>query len=190
MRKNRIWIMLLAMLALLMAFTCAQAEEKENAPIQFRFPASLQIIEEEAFEGTSLVIVDLPESVEEIGDRAFAEIETLKVLKIPQSAKTIGEDILAGSNRAVISAPMNSFARTWARANGIPFAPVATMTASSGTVQWSRTTNNRPNPVLQNDDSTEKHEIPTARAAGDIKTDTYKEGFAWHVQGRAPPIVG
>ena len=78
MRKNRIWIMLLAMLALLMAFTCAQAEEKEDAPIQFRFPASLQIIEEEAFEGTSIVIVDLPESVEEIGDRAFAEIETLK----------------------------------------------------------------------------------------------------------------
>ncbi len=190
MSKNRIWLMLLALLAMLMAFTCAEAAEEENVPAQFRLPASLRIIDEEAFEGTSFEFVDLPESVEEIGDRAFANIESLKVLKISRNARAIGVDILSGSDRAVISAPMDSLARTWAAANRVPFAPVATMTASNGTVQVNSASNIGPNPVLTDDGSDEKHEIPTARAAGEIKTDTFKEGFAWHVQGRAPPTVG
>ena len=55
-----------------------------DATPTFNLPASLQIIEAEAFEGTAIVTVDLPETVETIGERAFANIPTLRQITIPQ----------------------------------------------------------------------------------------------------------
>ena len=80
---KKLIIMFMLAIVLSLALTCAnaaietetidhtghiadiQAAHPESVPV-FKLPASLQVIEDEAFEGTAIVSVDLPESVESI----------------------------------------------------------------------------------------------------------------------------
>ncbi|MBR2824438.1 MAG: leucine-rich repeat protein [Clostridia bacterium] len=221
--KQKKLLFLAALLALLLAFTCAHAAEAPDASslsdllqtVSFRdipevlktavlrgstnaspdatssptanLPASLRIIEAEAFEGTMLVKVDLPESVETIGDRAFANIPTLRVLKIPVKATSLGEGITAGSRNAAITAAPGSMARAYARDHGIPYAPVAAFSASAQ-VSPVAASNPRPAETLAFSEAHTQQQLkPTVRPAGEIKDDRYEEGIAYHILGRAPP---
>ncbi len=80
-----------------------KAEKEETEQHSFVLPASLQVIEDEAFEGTALQSVELPESVVEIGDRAFANNDDMIIIRLPNSIQHIGDDVLAGSERAVMA---------------------------------------------------------------------------------------
>ena len=59
-------------------------------------PGNLSVIGEEAFKLASPVEIVIPEGVEEIGDRTFANCENLKLITIPESVHTFGEDIFDG----------------------------------------------------------------------------------------------
>ena len=61
------------------------------APPIFQLPVSLRVIEDEAFEGTAIVSAALPDSVESIGERAFANISALRSVKIPNATKEIAK---------------------------------------------------------------------------------------------------
>lgn len=209
--------LILSLLLTLFVFTCANAavnpddsaqlpvlqtirsEEQlsEEAPdvqqTASTLPAALQVIDENAFEGTALVSVELPEKLEYIGDEAFAGITSLRSVRIPDNTKYIGKDAFTGSGQVTITAYANSYARTWARNNRIPFAPVAALTASNGSLQITGINSNK---TTQNQlTSTETTETPkyseqNGRAEGEIKAAKHEECFAYSIQGRSPPMEG
>ena len=95
--------------------------EMDNALIEedivsstFKLPASLRIIEEEAFEGTAVTQVDLPETLTTIEDRAFADAINLRLVNMPQDITVIGNDVFTGDNLVTITGTPDSYARTWA----------------------------------------------------------------------------
>ena len=218
--SSKIIVLMIIMIAMLMAFTCAQASTEyhpakiikgtvstglhaENFLQQcsltanpalgsasaFSLPASLQIIEDEAFEGTALVAVDLPETVEEIGDRAFANIPSLRILKIPDNTKRIGTKIVAGSNNVTITAAPGSYTRNWAQENGVSFAPITVMTADSqAVVSAALSSFRRSEIIIAEDDIIIEEEKSAARAVDEINNNLYEESIAYHIQGRAPPF--
>lgn len=104
----------------------------------FILPASVEIIEEEAFEGTAIIKIELPETVKSVGDRAFANIDTLRSIRIPLATKVIAATAFAGSKNVTINAVPNSYARKFARTQGLPFSPVASFCATNqGTMSFS-----------------------------------------------------
>lgn len=206
--SNRIMMLLILMAAMLMVFACADAAVNDNRPegidkqvlpitgledrtaTVFKLPASLQIIEDEAFEGTALVSVELPESVERIGERAFADIPTLLHAKIPEKTSAIAGTAFAGSAKLTLTGAPGSYARAWARENGVPFAPLMVISASVQTVQ-SVTVSVRRSEIFQASevpgDSEKDRQNPTGQTVGEIRDHRYHEGVAYHIQGRSPP---
>ena len=206
---------IISLLLTLLVFTCANAAvspdeskqlptaqalwtEEQERPVTPQqtartHHATQQKIDESAFEGTALISVELPENLEYIGDKAFANILSLRKIHIPDNTKYIGKDAFTGSRQVTITAYANSYARTWARNNRIPFAPIAALTASNGTPQISglnpgTTTQDQ----LTSDETTEAPKCceQNGRAEGDIKAAKHEECFAYSIQGRSPPMAG
>lgn len=167
-----------------------QAEEANAiAGSNFKLPASLQYIDDEAFEGTALVNVEIPENVEYIGERAFSDIPTLRKVNIPEKTTTIARSAFAGSNRVTITGAPGSYARKYARENGIPFAPLTVMYANAGAGGGISL-----NQARSSDEVTDTEENngqndnePAGRIAGEIKANITENGAAYHITGRAPP---
>ncbi len=85
-----------------------------------RLPASLKVIEEEAFMGdTSLQDVEIPDGVEEIGERAFAGSSVSSIV-IPDSVERIGEHAFENATNATISCYKDSAAYNYAVYHDIP----------------------------------------------------------------------
>ena len=79
-----------------------------------RLPGGLRSIEEEAFSGdSSISSVVLPEGIEEIGSRAFAD-SGLKQITLPASLQWIAEDAFAGCDGLRVTAEMGTYAYNWA----------------------------------------------------------------------------
>ena len=154
-----------------------------------KLPASLRFIENEAFEGTAIVQAVLPENLESIGERAFANIMTLRMIKIPESTKTIAETAFAGSNRLIITSTPGSYARAWAGKNGVLFTPILVVHAGTVNVQITTGTNHRKEQIdvdiARSGQQLEKQ--ARWRPVSEIATDQYEEFIANHLSGRAPP---
>ena len=174
----------------------SQAESSTNielvsaeAPPVFQLPASLKFIEDEAFEGTAIVVVDLPETVESIGENAFANIPTLRSIRIPDATKQIAKTAFAGSSNVTITAAPGSYARAWARENDVSFVPLTVMYAGTGSVQFSASTGNRHEQIDADvygpAGGTEKR--PQWRPLNEINTERYADHIANHISGRSPP---
>ena len=79
-------------------------------------PGNTKVIEEEAFLGdTSLAEVVLPEGIEEIGSRAFAE-SSLVSIRLPESLVQIADDAL--EKGVQVAAEAGTYAYAWAVRNG------------------------------------------------------------------------
>lgn len=77
-------------------------------------PDGLRSIGEEAFYGDySIMSVTVPEGVEEIESRAFAD-SGLKQIALPASMKTIADDTFSGCDGLRITAEMGTYAYQWA----------------------------------------------------------------------------
>lgn len=77
-------------------------------------PAALEVIAEEAFYGAkSLDKVILPESVKEIGVRAFAN-SSVKTINLPSSLTYIADDAFDGARLKHVTAVEGSYAYNWA----------------------------------------------------------------------------
>ena len=81
--RKIIFLTVFAVVSLLFAF--AQADE-------FTLPEGLQFIDEEAFSGTAIREVTLPESVVHVGKNAFAFTEKLESIRIPERTTLFSEN--------------------------------------------------------------------------------------------------
>ena len=163
--------------------------ENINTIQTFKLPASLQIIEDEAFEGTAIVGVDLPETVESIGNRAFANIFSLQFVKIPCITTVIAKNAFLGSNHVKITGAPNSYARIWAKENGVPFTACTVLYACTSNVQASSGIYTRQTkPDIETIIDTDENVIsPQSRPVEDIKADRFDQYIANSLCTRAPP---
>ena len=162
---------------------------EQPAATGIRLPAGLRVIEEEAFAGTALKAVHLPERVREIGSRAFAGIQALRFVYIPQSVERIGEQVFEGSCRVTVAATPKSRARAWAAENGVPFEAAPSV--------YPPEDRRTPGYVFLVGDSHEsliplKTDFGLMRnsrwqKAGEIIPDSYEHIIAYHLSGRSPP---
>lgn len=85
-------------------------------------PASLSMIDAEAFANTPLTSIDLTgTAIVQIGDRAFAGSETLTLVKVPATVQSIGSGAFDGCGRLVLLCENGSVAETYAVENNIPY---------------------------------------------------------------------
>ncbi len=198
MKKHIVFtLIVLAWIFALTSASAAVSESKKDVELDaitvptFQLPASLTIIEDEAFEGTAITNIDLPELLEYIGDNAFANIPTLRFVSIPDNTKYIAGTAFTGSRHVKISGAPNSYARAWARENGIPFAPVAVLNAGTGTVQITASQDNQQeqNAADVNGFAAWTQKCPQWRSASEIKAAQYDACIANHISGRAPPAL-
>ena len=97
----------------------------KRLPVEFMVPSALKVIEEESFAGISAVTVELPEGIESIGDRAFADCPALAQIYIPDTVEKFGTGIFEGcTDDLVIFGKPGSPAETYADENGIRFETV------------------------------------------------------------------
>ena len=95
-------------------------KETKNV-ISSLLPASLTVIEEDAFAGTSLESVYLPDSVIIIGDCAFADIGELNTVRLSDNIQLIDGNPFAGSENVILSGSAIGYGRKWASENGIHY---------------------------------------------------------------------
>lgn len=86
-------------------------------------PESLKRIEDEAFKGSSVVAVQLPDGCESIGAQAFANCKNLEEIYIPASVKSIADDAFEGCGEVSFSVEeMDTYAVEYADQHGIEWA--------------------------------------------------------------------
>lgn len=149
-------------------------------------PASLITIEDEAFAGTAITAITLPKNVKVVGDYAFADIQTLHKIDIPNTTEYIGENAFKGSNGVIISGAPKGYVRTWAYENGIPFHPITSFYSYKATIQIMGVYIEKG--LLLENTTVDKSELPQTRIARTLVVDKYSSVERFHVQGRAPPI--
>ena len=84
----------------------------------FVLPASLAIIEEEAFAGCPFVNVVLDDAIERIDSRAFADCGQLKHICIPGSVSSIADDAFEGCGRLTVQCKKGTAAYSFAANRG------------------------------------------------------------------------
>ena len=90
---------------------------------KFVLPASLQVIEEDAFSGTAVESVVLPKGLAYIGEAAFANTEHLNEVYIPSSVQFIGKSAFSESSHVTVFGAEKSYAEEWAKEHQISFVP-------------------------------------------------------------------
>lgn len=84
-------------------------------------PSAMKEIQAEAFKGAKGVSeIVLPEGVETIGERAFAE-SSIEKINLPRSVERIADDAFEGCDALTIYGETGSYAQTFAKEQGIPF---------------------------------------------------------------------
>ncbi len=210
MKKKILFFIIALCLLILSVFTCAYANNLPEEAInqssiqligqfdtdeikesRFVLPTSLTVIEDEAFEGTAIINIVLPENVESIGDYAFADIQTLRNISIPNKTTYIGRNAFKGSTNVTITGAPKGYARAWAHENGIPFNPITSFYAFSNTVQVNGgLANSRAERLDIDSEKTEEGKPkPTGRMTGELNAEKKETIIAFHIQGRSPPMA-
>ena len=161
-----------------------------NAFDTFKLPASLERIEEGAFEGTAITAVELPESVKVVENYAFANIRTLSHFKVSENIAYISRTVFDGSANVVLFGAAKGYARDWAQKNNIPFMPIVNCYAHITTTQISGLSAagaNQQRIVAYSESDEGKNQRSSARMTGELKADRYKNISSFHIQGRSPP---
>lgn len=90
----------------------------------FTLPSSLEIIEEEAFAGSSFTCLKVPEKVTSIGPHAFGECPNLRFIYIPKSTTYIDRFAFSDDSDLTILGVSGSTADTYAKQGGYNFIAV------------------------------------------------------------------
>ena len=87
-------------------------------------PASVTMVEEEAFANTGAWEIVLPADIDSIGENAFAGSENLFLVVIPNGNASITGNPFENSDKVTIAAPAPGAVETFATNAGIPFLPL------------------------------------------------------------------
>ncbi len=90
----------------------------------FILPYGLKEIEDEAFCGIFAQSIRLPESLNNIGHRAFASCLNLRQIIIPQSVVDICDDAFEGCNGLTVFGLIGSYAEQFAKETNLRFIPI------------------------------------------------------------------
>ena len=93
----------------------------EDNPGGTAFLGGVRAIEEEAFSGTALRLICLSEGIEKAGARAFSDNPLLQFLRLPRSLTDVDDDLLLGSEGAVILCLEGSTAEDYARTHALQY---------------------------------------------------------------------
>ena len=122
---KKIFIALLfVILCVLLGFASADVEPENRI---FEFPSSLERIEDEAFKGTAIEIVILPEGFLYIGENVFLDVWSLKDVYIPDSVAYIADSALMDADFYTIHGVKGSCAEDWAKQHKVPFIETETL---------------------------------------------------------------
>lgn len=103
--------------AVILAYLGDQPHVKVPAAIE-GYPVTA--IEDNAFQSTPVVTVELPSSVTRIGWFAFAGCQSLLSVTLPASVESIGYGAFDGCTHLTVIAPADSYAAEYAGSFGIP----------------------------------------------------------------------
>ena len=123
--KRKIVLILMVLMAVLIlpphiSGAAADSISGESSPT-FRFPSSILVIEDEAFEGTAVQQVILPEGLLSIGERAFENAPFLTDVYIPGTTEYIADSAFSMTATLTVHGIDGSYAMEWARRNEVPF---------------------------------------------------------------------
>ncbi len=156
-------------------------------------PKNLEIIESEAFEGTALAKVILPDKLSIIGNRAFANAPFLIEVYIPESTVQIGENAFDEDPSYLnLKAFHGSYAQKWAYGKKIGFILLEGITRRKETVVAAFKAEERNKKIfvssgIRNVSSNEKQERSTGRSADDLKASVYTGKDSVYVRSRYFP---
>ena len=157
----------------------------------FHLPASLIAIEDEAFEGTAAEVIILSNVAAEIGNRAFADSDQLKLVYVPASVQSIGEEILSGSVKAALVGERGSYAAAWAQEKGYGFTSIDVyiLRAELERDQTVPQASKRMNVICLSPQNgvADAHAVSTGRTQGDLKAARFTGRAAMNVQDRYFP---
>ena len=94
-------------------------------------PASLQVIDDEAFAGTALQVVVTNDELTAIGERAFADNDSLVLFVASNDIETISDDAFENDEKLTIIGEWNGFIADWAQAHGIAFVDIVLLRQSA-----------------------------------------------------------
>ena len=95
----------------------------QNPSGTFILPAALYELQEEAFEGNAMTYIVIPSGCRSIPKRAFAECESLRIIRLPDTITSIAKDAFQDCGELMIIAPLNSEAQRFAEVNNYIFIP-------------------------------------------------------------------
>ena len=93
----------------------------DHSAASFRLPASLKIINTEAFSGTAVETVILPDGLLYIGGHAFDDTLFLTDVFIPPTVNYISNSAFSSTMLVAIHGAEGSFAQEWAMAHKVSF---------------------------------------------------------------------
>ena len=156
-------------------------------------PISLTIVSEEAFEGTALSAVNLPNSVISVGDRAFSNNDQLLVVTLSDELTELQGNPFAGSQNVTLSGSIKSYGRDWALGHGIRYILEIRLAAKEEAHQFTYANVNKPIVRTRLYLSREKaiqqpKQDSTGRTNGELKAAAHDGGVAaLYVQSRYFP---
>jgi len=116
--------------------TSFTAEDTQAQPVpsewDARLPSFLEIIDEEAFENTALGKALLPDSLRAVGRRAFADMNVLSYVYMPERIEWISADAFEGNEEITFLGVPGGNAERWAEENGYRFMPAEAIVPSGG----------------------------------------------------------
>lgn len=111
--------------ALVQASFCEGAQSRAAVIVEgaeaLNPPDALQAIQAEAFQNTAARMIVLPEGVQSIDSRAFADSEYLKLVFMPDRLQFIAANAFENSDSAMIVCREGSYAQAYAESAGIDF---------------------------------------------------------------------
>ncbi len=96
------------------------AISKETVNV-FILPPSLQIIEEEAFEGTGAAVAIAQKGVQEIHNRSFSNMPRLRAVVFPETVVFLGDELFQNNRDVVLYGYAGSEAYQYAQRHHITF---------------------------------------------------------------------
>ena len=122
MRRNNHVFLLMFVFIMLSSFRLINAEEQKMVSRSAAvMPSYLKEVDEEAFAGTALNTVILPNGLLRIHEKAFADIIHLGDVYIPPTTIYIGEHVFEGSSKPTIHGVKGTFAEKWTKKHRLPF---------------------------------------------------------------------